>query len=248
MRTMTPSAPVRRDDVGPAVRQSSVSKTVGRLGIWSAILSAVFSVAWFVTFTFQDAIAPMPSWEDIDAYAAAFTPARILYVYPSLLLALSFIVLLACIHRYASEEHQVWSLIGLAIGVLYATMASINYTIQAVAVRQSLESGETAGIAMFLPDNPHSVFNALSNSYVYMALAMLFLAPVFGGGGLERWIRWIFLAQGLTAITQIGWSMFGLSEAIFIAFSMIWIIGAPVAFVLLALMFKRVISIERKHA
>src|SRR5690606_18787612 len=111
-----------------------------------------------------------------------------------------FIALLACLHRSVPEEKRIWSLIALSFGILYATMASINYNIQAVAVRQSLAAGETMGIAMFVPDNPHSVFNALANSYVYMALAMFAAGFVFEAKGLQRWIRWLFLAQMLTAL------------------------------------------------
>jgi hypothetical protein len=88
----------------------------------------------------------------------------LLYVYPSLILPLSFIVLLVCIHLSVHEEKRIWSLIALSLGILYATMASINYNIQVVAVRQSLAAGETMGIEMFIPDNPHSVFNAMANS------------------------------------------------------------------------------------
>jgi hypothetical protein len=160
-------------------------------------------------------------------------------VYPSLLLALSYIVLMACVHRFAPEEAKIWSLIALSIGIVYATMASINYNIQAVAVRMSLQAGQTAGIEMWIPDNLNGIFNALANSYVYMALSMISAGFIFQGGRLERWIRGLFLAQVITAVGQIGHSMFDWSMTIFIASSMVWVIGSPIAFVLLALLFRR---------
>lgn len=181
----------------------------------------------------------MPTWRDLDAYAEGFAPERLLYIYPSLLLAVTFLVLLVCVDRFVAEEQRIWSRIGLALGIVYATMASINYNIQAVAVRESLREGETAGLTPLLPDNPHGVFTALANSYVYMVVAMVFLAPIFTSGRLETWIRRLLLAQGLSAIAQVGWSMFGLNEALFFAFSLVWIIGAPVVFVLLAIWFQR---------
>lgn len=213
--------------------------TIRRLGFWSAIVSAIMSVLWFITFAMKDVLAPVPPWMELQEYAEAFSPLRLLYVYPSLLLPLSFIALLVCIHLRIPEEKRVWSLIALSLGILYATMASINYNIQAVAVRQSLAAGETMGIEMFLPDNPNSVFDALANSYVYMALAMFAAGFTFENQGLQRWIRWIFFAQLLTALGQIGKTMFDLSMSIFLATSMIWIIGAPIAFVLLAILFAR---------
>jgi hypothetical protein len=216
-----------------------MKSTVRRLGFWSAILSAAFAVLWFVTFSMKDAFAAVPDWRNLEAYAEAFRMVRFTLVYPSLLLAVSYIVLMASIHRFASEETKIWSLIALSIGILYATMASINYNVQAVAVRMSLQAGETAGIEMWIPDNLNGIFNALANSYVYMAISMIFAGFVFRGGGLERWIRGLFLAQVITAVGQIGHTMFDWSMTVFIASSMVWVIGSPIAFVLLALLFRR---------
>lgn len=87
-------------------------KATNRLGFWSSVLSAVFSLLWFVTFNLKDVLGPVPDWHDIETYAAAFSPARMLYIYPSLLLAVTFVVMMACIHTRATEEGKIWSLIG----------------------------------------------------------------------------------------------------------------------------------------
>lgn len=210
-----------------------MKNSVRELGFWSAILSAASAAVWFVTFVMRDVIAPVPDWTNLEAYAEAFSRARLVYVYPSLLLALTYLVMLACIHRLASEDKKIWSLIALSVGIVYATMASINYNIQAVGVRLSLSAGETAGIEMLIPDNPNGVFNALANSYIYIAISMVFAGVVFEGRGLERWIRGLFLAQVVTAVGQTGATMFDLNELVFLGTSMVWVIGAPVAFVLL---------------
>lgn len=216
-----------------------MNSTTRRLGFWSAILSAALAVLWFVTFQMQDVFAAVPDWQNLDAYAGAYRMVRLTLVYPSLLLALAYIVLMAFLHRYASDGRKVWSLIALSIGIVYATMASTNYNIQAVAVRQSLAAGETAGVQLWIPDNPHSAYAALANSYVYMSISMVFAALVFERGRLQGWIRGLLLAQVLAAIGQIGWSMFDWSDTIFIATSMVWVIGAPVAFTLMAVLFRR---------
>ena len=216
-----------------------MSETTRKIGFWSAILSAVFSVLWFITYSLRDVIASVPAWHNLQAYAEAFSPVRILYVFPSLLLALTFLALMSCIYRWASEDKKTWGLIGLSVAIVYSAMASINYNIQAVAVSNSLENGQTMGIAMLLPDNPNSVFKALANSYVYMALAMLASGFVFGGSKIKNWIRGIFAAQIVTVVGQVGWSMFGLNTAVFTVTSLVWVVGAPVAFVLLAVLFKQ---------
>ena len=214
-------------------------RIINKLGLWSSIASAIFSILWFVTFQLQDVIAPIAEWVDLQSYAREFSPLRILLIYPSLLLPLSFILYLCCIHYKIPEKQRIWTLFALSLGILYAAMASINYNIQAVAVRLSLAAGQTGGIELFIPDNPGSIFNALSNSYAYMALAMFAAGFVFEGKGLHRWVRWIFFAQLLTALGQVGWTMFDLNTNIFIGTSMIWVIGAPIAFVLSAIIFSR---------
>lgn len=107
-----------------------------------------------------------------------------------------------------------------------------------MAVRQSLAAGEIGGIEMWIPDNPHSIYTALANSYVYLAISMAAAGFVFEGGGIKRWIRRLLFMQVISAIGQAAWSMADLSMTIFIISSMIWVIGAPVAFVLMALLFR----------
>ena len=216
---------------GSLVVEDSV---VRRIGVASGITAAVLSILWFVTFQAKDAIAPVPDWRDVEGYAAALSPWRTAYIYPSLLLALAYLALLAAVHVRVHGSTRVWSLLAFAIGIVYATMASVNYTIQAVSVRWSLAAGETAGIEMFLPDNPRSIFGALALSYVYMGLSMAALAFVFREGRLERWIRWILLAQLVSAVGQTASTMFGAGDAVLIVTGLVWVVGAPVAFVLMA--------------
>lgn len=215
------------------------SRSVSQLGFWSASLSAALSAGWSIAMVVQNAIQPVPAWRGARAYADAYDPIHQLSFYPSLFLALTFVVLLSCLHRYAPEDKKVWSLSALALGVLYATMASVNYQIQLVAVRPSLMRGESAGLEMLVQANPHSIFIALANSYAYMCLAMLFAAPIFEGGRLERWIRRLFLAQGPVAVAQLAWSLLDLSMVVMVV-GAIWVVGAPFAFVLLAVLFRRI--------
>lgn len=221
---------------------------VRRVGVTAGIAAAVLSILWFVTFQAKDAIAPVPDWRDVEAYAAALSPWRALYIYPSLLLAVAYLALLAAVHVRVEGPRRMWSLLAMAIGIVYATMASINYTIQAVAVRWSVAAGETAGIEMFLPDNTSSVFGALSMSYVYMALSMAALALVFRHGRLERVIRWLLLAQLVSAVGQTASTMFGAGDLVLIATGLVWVVGAPIAFVLMARWFTQAPSTAARSA
>lgn len=204
-----------------------------------AWLSALMAILWFITFNMQDYFRAVPEWTDLEAYAGAYHISRLTLIYPSLLLAVTYVIMLSCLHRVVAEERKVWSLAALSIGIIYAVMAGINYNIQAVAVRLSLAAGETGGIAMFIPDNPHSVFTALANSYVYMGISMFLAAFVFGRGRLEGWIRGLLLVQAVSAAGQAGYSMFDWPEALFIGTSMVWVAGAPAAFILMGFWFRK---------
>ena len=85
--------------------------SIKKLGFWSAAASALFSIIWFITFQLQDVIAPISEWSQIEQYAAEFSPLRILLVYPSLLLPISFLALVACLHYSIPAENRVWTLI-----------------------------------------------------------------------------------------------------------------------------------------
>lgn len=43
------------------------------------------------------------------------------------LLTSSFLVVMACIHCYASNERKVFSLVGLSFAIVCATLISVNY-------------------------------------------------------------------------------------------------------------------------
>ena len=72
---------------------------------------------------------------------------------------------------------------------------------------------------------------------------MLFAAPVFHGGRLERWIRGFFIANGATVVVTI----FGVvvdSPAIYLLGSLVpWCVIFSLATALVAVLFRRTESI-----
>lgn len=228
-------APSRAVQHSPA-STGTVAPSVYRLGFWAAIWSALLSAAYVVSLFVQPLL---PEWEGAAAYAAGFAPLHQLALYPSIVLAPVYLLLLVALHIWAPAEKKVWSLSALAIGLIYAAMASVNYNIQLVAVRRSLLAGETEGLAMFLMANPNSIVPALANSYVYMALSMLLAAFVFGRDGVARWIRWLLIVAGVAAPLQMAWSLFDLSTTVLALSLLPWAIGALGAFPLIAVLLRR---------
>lgn len=136
-----------------------------------------------------------------DTGLASFVPVDYIWLYPGFLLALAFVVLMACIHHNAPNDKKVFSQIGLSFALMYAAIITIDYFIQIVVVEPSILSGETANLSLFTEYNPHGIFIGLEGlGYLMMTMAFLFTAVVFAGGRLERAIRWLFVASFVIAV------------------------------------------------
>lgn len=235
-----------RADQGPRLKDAAFTATrsVHQLGFWSAVLATLssigYGVAVIVMMTSLSAAADTPpGWHGIEAYVASFQFIQMLPLIPSLVLAPTFMVLMVSIHYYAAQDKRMWSQLGIAFAIVYAVMASLNYIMQLTVVRSSILNQETDGLAMFVMGNPHSIFWALASAYVFMNLAMLFAAPVFEGGRLERCIRRLFYANGASAIvTIIG--VIADSPPIYLLGSLVpWCVVFSLAAILLAVLFRR---------
>ena len=238
-RTRANQGPMLKDAASTAIR------LVCQLGFWSSVLATLssigYGIALIVTMMSMSATATdtSPGWRGIELFVASFQPIQMLSLIPSLLLAPTFVVLMVSLHYYASPDKKIWSHLGIAFALIYAVMASINYITQLTVVRLSILNKETDGLAMFVMGNSHSIFWALASSYAFMNLAMLFAAPVFGSGRLERAIRWLFVANGASVVVTI----FGVgvdSPTIYLLGSLVpWCVIFSLATLLLAVLFRR---------
>jgi hypothetical protein len=181
-------------------------------------------------------------------HVAAFIPNDYLWLYPGILLALIFIVLMVCIHSYAPSDRKIFSHIALSFAVIYATIILIDYFIQFTVVIPSILTGETAGLSLFTQYNPHGFFIALETlGYSMMSGAFLFVAAVFAGGKLERALRWIFIAGFVaavlffTALSSLHYDLIAFEVTIITINSIVLIVSG----VLLSIVFRRA---ARGHA
>ncbi len=173
---------------------------VNWLGFYTAILTtAVTALTFGIAFFTPPLSGPFCTgscfrYPFIDI--ASRFPRDYLWMYLAILLTLIFIVLMACIHHYASKEKNVFSQVGLSFAIISATVLIIDYFLQISVIQPSLANGETEGIAILTQYNPHGIFIALEDiGYLMMSIAFLFMAPVFSvTNRLEGSIRWIFIA------------------------------------------------------
>ena len=194
---------------------SSTSGSAMWLGFWTAILTVA------VAAVFAAMAIPTPpragpfcvpgcvTYPYVDV--AQFIPGDYFWLVPGIVLAPTFVVLMACIHAYAAGARKTYSSIGLSFALVYAVVILVDYFLQLTVVAPSLQAGETDGLSLFTQYDPHGLFIALEAlGYAMLTVALLFAAPVFTGGPVERVIRGLFgLSFVLAVVAFVGLAVLG---------------------------------------
>jgi len=68
-----------------------------------------------------------------------------------------------------------------------------------------------------------------------MGLAAIFVSQVFDGDKLDRWLRWLFIVNGVTGIAGVILGGLGIMMATMV----LWCVTFPVAAAMVAILFKR---------
>lgn len=214
------------------------------IGFWSALLTALLSLAWTAAFAYQFSSAPPGPWGGVEETARSFNfltdMINLVFALP---LSWAFVVMMVSVHFSVPEDKKIWTMIGLVFGIIYAVMANINYLIQLVTVRASLLAGETEGLGLFVSANMHSIFWALANSYAIQSLGLFFAAWAIeggpqAGGPQARWIRGLWIAVGMTVPFQFAFSLGLIPMLASLPVLGIWIVVVPASAFLLAAQFR----------
>ena len=188
---------------------SSTTNNVNQLGFYTAILTTIVTVVTFgIAFLTPPLSGPgCQAWCFEYPYTDIVSrfPRDYLWMYPAMLLAFTYFVLMVCIHYYASPEKKIFGQIGSSFALISAAVLIIDYFVQVSVIQPSLVNGETEGIALLTQFNPHGVFIVLEEvGSLMMSVAFLFFAPVFSGPNrLERAIRWIFILSFVLTIISL---------------------------------------------
>lgn len=210
-----------------------VSPSIRSLGYWSAVFSSVFSIAYI--------IAQLLEWMGFlgsqGGPESMSTPMALVWLLtPSLLLGISFVILMVSIHYCASESNKIWSHLGVTFATAYAVLIGIVYFVQLTLVVPRLMSGNTQDIQMLIFTPFDSFLYAVDIlGYSFMSVATLFASRVFTGEGLGKKVRWFLTANGLL-IPFLVFQMY-YHPLIFIAG--LWAITFPGSTILLIIFFKR---------
>ncbi len=193
-----------------------------QIGFWSAILTTF----WIIIFIIAIALG----------MSGAST--RPVAIGASLLLALSFVVLMSSIHSYAPQDKRVWSQIGLSFAIVYAALLVWNYYLQLTVVR----ANPHLYMWLTMDFTPDTAFWSLETiGYTLMGLAALFTLPIFSKGQIELVIRWCFVANAVfTVVGGVGYVLSGNPLHVLVLASLgVWAIVFPIGTTLLAVVFKR---------
>lgn len=194
-----------------------------KIGIWAAILSVVFAACFSIVALAANFTSLIPAiWINPLSFA------------PSLLLAWSYLVLMACVLDAALPEHRVWAILGLCFAGLYATINSIVYFVQLVVVTPLVFQGkaELTGMLAFEPLSFMLSLNGLA--YGLMSASAFFAAFAFPGRAhrLVRYALWAHGVMGPIVIAAIFWPWMTYIGAL-------WIVTFPAMALSLIRVFRR---------
>ena len=223
---------------------NSLSRTSlynARVGFWSAIAFAVLLTALNIAFTIMAFQVPASEWQGMEVYArtyrvVAFVPQAI-----GLLTIPALVLMLISIHLYTDERRKVWSLAGLLFGTAYAGLLGALYFVQVGVLLPALKRGNWQGLDQFAFANSHSVAWGLDHfAWALLGVALFLMAWVFEGDRLKRWIRCLFVLNGLGNISLVFAFAFEVEAMTLGVAFLSWVVALPITAVLVGLMFRNV--------
>ena len=199
-----------------------MDKTLYRVGFWSALVAFVAASGFSIAQILQIIGLVRYPWDEILIYGF------------SLFIATPFMLALLALHYVTPDEKRFWSHAAVLFAVMYATYVTLNYVVQLAAVIPYDAPNPV------LVQTPHSLFwTADALGYIALGLATLFAVPVFSKQGLEKWLRWFFLANGLiTPLIAFVYFYPDFSTTLLLL-GLPWIVTATGSMLLLALFFRR---------
>ena len=215
-----------------------------KLGYWSAILFAIVFVVYFAGVVSMIFFFPLPPWTTLADFMATAQPASLVVyalIQMAAFLSMPLAVIMFCsFHDYAPDDKKILTRVALCALIAAMVLSNQMYFVHFSAARQSVSEGILMGLEQFVEWNPNSVVMAsgtLGWTFFY-GLAFLFVAPVFSGGGLERWLRYLSLICGSCGI--LGWMGALLDSTVL---GLVYMMGGTVSVatiaVLASILFKR---------
>ena len=173
---------------------------LGLVSAWTLMVGVLLSGP--LTVLVVSRFVPQPvEWEGIATYARSFHPLQLLTFGFGFLTILGALGLLTSLHVLADPRRRVFSLLALVMGAVFASIIASNYMFQLAVLRANVAAGRLEGMELFAFNNPDSVAMALEMlGYGFLGVSTWALAPLFGRRGLDGWIRWLGIANGVVSL------------------------------------------------
>jgi len=213
------------------------------LGFWSAVLVVFFNVVSSILMIPSWFLSPILPWRGIEAYASTFDFFQTASMIPGFLVILPFLPMMAAIHYSSQPDRKAYTMLGVGFASISVAMLGFQYYSQFTVVRYNLMSGEQPGLGLFVLGNPHSFFWPLETlGYGFMSLSTLFAAFAFFGDNLKRWIRTLFIANGVVGIGGMIAYPLEIPTVAVLCGLFLWTLVFPALSILLAISFRQRMS------
>ncbi len=157
-----------------------MKETICKIGFWSGLVAFVAAAGFSVAQILQVIGLLSYPWDEILIYGF------------SLFIATPFMLALLALHHLTPEDKRFWSHAAVLFAVMYVIYVTLNYVVQLTAVIPY------AAPDPVLVQTPHSLFWTVDAlGYIALGLATVFAVPLFTRQGIQKWLSWFFLANGL---------------------------------------------------
>lgn len=204
-----------------------MNKNISRFGYRSGLLAF-----WATVFFY---IAQM-----LQIGGALFYPMDEILIYGfSLCITIPFLLEMLALHHSVPIQKQFWTHGALIFTVIYVVFVTANYVVQLATVIPATLQGSAEDIQL-LAQTPHSLFwDFDAIGYIFMGLATFIAIPVFEKQGIQKRVKYSFLAHTLTTPLIAFVYFYPEFSDRLLLLATPWAITAPLFMLLLALMFKK---------
>jgi hypothetical protein len=157
-----------------------MDKILYKAGFYCALVALIAAFGFSVAQILQLAGLLGYPWDEIFIYGF------------SLCIAAPFMLAFLALHYVTPDEKRFWTHAAVLFALMYIIYVTLNYAVQLTAVIPYPDPDPV------LIQTPHSLFWTVDAlGYITLGLATLFAVPVFAREGLQKWLRWFFLANAL---------------------------------------------------
>ncbi len=226
-----------------------------RIGKWASIVETILTLVYLIgvivlmTLLFSRYSAAeiaAKQWLGIQDYAQHYADdywsmvTGIVVQIDVFLTGIVILVIFLALHEVADPEWRILTRIGYSFAIVLTVASCTMYYIQVASVHQSImNGGDLVGLGQFVEPNFSSPGMAvLQLSWtIFYGLTTLVVAPVFRKNGIEKWIRWCFVINGVIGIVVGTSYLFGVVWLL--PLSMAGLIAIGSAYPFLAVYFDR---------